>query len=322
MTQAGIQTAEREIRTAVVTGPTGAIGRALCTLMAQQGIEVYAVCRPSSPRAAALPSMPNLHLVACDMSALDTLTAKIPGGADAFFHFAWAHTIGPGRDDMASQIENIRCTVAAADAAAALGCKVFLGAGSQAEYGRVEGKLEPDTPCFPENGYGMAKLCAGQMSRVECRKQGIDFVWARVLSVYGPGDGEATMITSTIRKLLTGEKPALTKGEQLWDYLYSGDAARAFLAMAQRGKNDAVYPVGRGSAVPLRQYIETLRDAIDPALPLGLGEVPYGPRQVMHLEADISPLTADTGFVPKTPFAQGIRTTIESIRKNGKEQAV
>ena len=63
---------------------------------------------------------------------------------------------------------------------------------------------------------------------------------------------------------------------------------------------------------------ETLRDAIDPALPLGLGEVPYGPLQVMHLQADTSALQEDTGWRPATPFEEGIRETIEWVRKETK----
>ena len=89
----------------------------------------------------------------------------------------------------------------------ALGCKVFLGAGSQAEYGRVSGILRPDTPAFPENGYGMAKLCAGQMSRVECQTLGMDHVWARILSVYGPHDGPATMISGTVHHAAGRRRP-------------------------------------------------------------------------------------------------------------------
>ena len=42
-------------RIAVVTGPTGAIGVALCRRLLAEGLTVYAVCRPGSPRAAALP---------------------------------------------------------------------------------------------------------------------------------------------------------------------------------------------------------------------------------------------------------------------------
>ena len=304
----------REIKSAVITGPTGAIGTALCRELVSRGVTVFAVCRPGSRRTDGLPESELVRVVSCDASELARLPELIREPVDAFFHFAWAHTIGPGRNDMPAQIRNIGYAIDACRAAAALGSKVFIGAGSQAEYGRVEGKLAPDTPAFPENGYGMAKLCAGQMSRVECRKLGLDHVWLRVLSIYGPRDGAATMISGTIRALLAGEKPSLTAGEQLWDYLYSGDVARAFYLAAEHGRSGAVYPVGSGRVMPLREYVEILRDEIDPALPLGFGEIPYAPQQVMHLEADISSLHADTGFVPLTPFREGIRKTIEWVR--------
>lgn len=307
---------ERNIQTAVVTGPTGAIGIALCEKLLRENVTVYAVCRPGSSRIKDLPKAAALHVVECDAKELATLPQKMEGvSVDAFFHFAWAHTIGQGRNDMPAQIENIQSTIDAVRAAKALGCQVFLGAGSQAEYGRVEGLLKSDTPAFPENGYGMAKLCAGQMSRVEAKALDIDHVWVRILSVYGPHDGPMTMISGTIRKLLAGERPALTAGIQRWDYLYAGDAADAFYLAACHGRNGAVYPLGSGQAMPLKDYIIQMRDTIDPALPLGLGEVPYGPLQVMHLQADISALQADTGFAPKTPFAEGIRRTMDWVKR-------
>lgn len=307
---------ERNIQTAVVTGPTGAIGIALCEKLLRENVTVYAVCRPGSSRIKDLPKAAALHVVECDAKELATLPQKMEGvSVDAFFHFAWAHTIGQGRNDMPAQIENIQSTIDAVRAAKALGCQVFLGAGSQAEYGRVEGLLKSDTPAFPENGYGMAKLCAGQMSRVEAKALDIDHVWVRILSVYDPHDGPMTMISGTIRKLLAGERPALTAGIQRWDYLYAGDAADAFYLAACHGRNGAVYPLGSGQAMPLKDYIIQMRDAIDPALPLGLGEVPYGPLQVMHLQADISALQADTGFAPKTPFAEGIRRTMDWVKR-------
>ena len=122
------------------------------------------------------------------------------------------------------------------------------------------------------------------------------------------------MVMSVIRKLLAGEKPALTAGEQMWDYLYSDDAAEALLLLAKQGRDGHIYPIGSGIARPLREYIEIIRDEIDPALPLGFGEVPYSDKQVMHLCADISALRADTGFEPEVDFREGIRRTIEYCR--------
>lgn len=302
----------RHIQSAVITGPTGAVGTALCRLLAEKQITVYAVVRPESKRAEHLKEIDGVQIISCDAAKLSKLSGI---EADAFFHLAWAKTTGQGRNDMPAQIDNIRYTIDAVHAASGLGCKVFIGAGSQAEYGRVNHALTPDTPCFPENGYGMAKLCAGQMSRTECEKLGIEHIWPRILSVYGPHDGMGSMVSSVIRTLLKGECPTLTAGEQIWDFLYADDAARALYLLALYGKSGAVYPLGSGQARSLKDYITMLRDAIDPSLLLGFGEIPYGDKQVMHLEADISALQRDTGFAPQTDFAAGIRKTIEWVRE-------
>lgn len=310
----------REIHAAVVTGPTGAVGTALCERLIQEGAAVFAVVRPGSPRAAHLRELEGVRVVECDLAELSRLPELLPNArADAFFHLAWTGTTGPGRNDMPAQIDNIRHTIDACRAAKALGCGVFVGAGSQAEYGRFDGSLAPDTPCFPESGYGMAKLCAGQMSRAECGRLGVAHVWPRILSVYGPWDGENAMIPQVARQLLNGERPALTEGTQLWDYLYAADAAEALFLLAQSGRDGGVYPLGGGVARPLREYVEALRDAIDPALPLGFGEIPFGPGQVTRLEADLTALRADTGFSPRVDFQTGIQMTIRWIKEHRHE---
>lgn len=304
----------RNIESAVITGPTGAIGMALCILLVNHNVKVYGVVRPESPRKEQLRHIHEAAVVECDVSEIEKLPDLIPS-ADVFFHLAWENTVGFGRNDMDAQIRNIQYTMDAVRAAKNLGCKVFLGAGSQAEYGRTEKKLAPNTPCFPENGYGMAKLCAGQMSRTECARLGIEHIWPRILSVYGPYDSDCTMIMSTIIRLLRGEKPSLTAGEQMWDFLCSDDAAEALYKLALYGRDGGIYPVGNGQAHPLREYIEVLRDAINPSLPLGFGDIPYGEKQVMHLEADISTLKKDTGFEPRVDFETGIRKTISYVRE-------
>ena len=73
------------------------------------------------------------------------------------------------------------------------------------------------------------------MSRILCEQKQIEHIWTRILSIYGPYDGENTMIMSSIGKLLRGEKPALTKGEQQWDYLYSKDAGYAMYLLGEKG---------------------------------------------------------------------------------------
>ncbi len=295
----------------VLTGPTGAIGIALIRQCIREGVEAYALIRRNSRRRERIPGHEAVHVVECDLEELDRLDAAAIPPCDVFYHLGWAGTTGDSRNDMRLQLDNVRYTLDAAAAASRLGCRVFVGAGSQAEYGRAEGVLQASTPAFPETGYGMAKLCAGQMSRRECGRLGIRHIWTRILSVYGPYDSESSMVMSSIRKILAGETPLFTKGEQMWDYLYCEDAARALFLLGESGKDQKIYCIGSGAADRLANYIRIIGEQTDPQVPLGIGQVPYGENKVMYLCADIRQLQEDTGFRPRFSFEEGIRKTVE-----------
>lgn len=300
----------------LITGPTGAVGVSLIEELIRKGIQVTAVCRPGSRRLAAVPKHELVERVECGLDCLETLGGRLAHDYDVFFHFAWDGTYGEARQDLYLQTKNILYTLDAVHLASKLGCKVFVGAGSQSEFGHVEGVLHPYMPCSPDNGYGIAKLDAGRVSRLECGKLGIRHEWCRIVSLYGPYDGEYTMVMGGIIKMLKGERPQYTKGEQIWDYIYSKDAARAFRLVAEKGKDGAVYCLGTGKTRLLREFIYAIRDAVDPDMDIGIGETEYYPNQVMHLEADISNLTEDTGFYPEYSFEEGIRETVEWVKRN------
>lgn len=291
------------------------IGLALIDELIARDVFVTAVCRPDSLRLHAIPKHPLVETVACELSDLARLPDTLTRSYDVCFHLGWEGSVGAAaRNDADLQNKNISYSLEAVHTAAKLGCKVFIGAGSQAEYGRVEGMLRVDTACVPETAYGRAKLQASDLTRLACEKLGLRQCWARILSVYGLGDAEGTLIMSLIRSLLEGKVPACTMGGQMWDYLYSADAAHALLAIAERGRHGVKYPLGSGEARPLREFIIAVRDAIDPNLPIGFGELPYADRQIMHLCADLTELTADTGFVPEVSFEEGIQRTIANIQ--------
>lgn len=323
----------------VITGATGAIGHALIAECIKQNIEVLAICHRGSQRAGMLADevgrmlqrkrvgldceSPD-RLIKIEYLNLDEYATGLPSvqltqsknsdsifcdskSYDIFFHMAWSGTTGTSRNDEALQQQNAAYSLDAVRLAKKLGCHTFVFAGSQAEYGRVEGKLTADTPTYPENEYGKYKLQAGETTRALCESLSIKHIWARILSVYGPYDSKTSMIMSAISKLRNGEIAEFTKGEQQWDYLYSADAANALLLAAMKGKHGRIYPIGSGRVRALFEYIHILKNQIDPHAQIELGAVPYAPKQVMYLCADISQLKQDTGFEPKTEFEDGIR---------------
>lgn len=314
----------------VISGPTGAIGMALIEKCIEENTRVLAICHKGSARIGNLPKSDLLQVVEADLSEYRNLFRQnvLPetGVYDVFYHFAWSGTTGEARNDMHLQTANIAYTIDAVELAQRLGCHTFIGAGSQAEYGRVEGKLTPDTPVRPENGYGMAKLCAGQMSRVVCEQKRMKHIWTRILSVYGPYDGSGSMVMSAVRKIRNGELTAFTPGEQMWDYLYSKDAAEIFYALGEKGADGAVYCIGSGRARELKSYIKDIdtviqehsgkrkeETATEQEKRLGIGLIPYGAKQVMYLCADTTLLEQHVGRIKHTDFKDGIRSILSNI---------
>lgn len=290
----------------VITGPTGAIGMALIKKCIEQQIAVIAICHKGSGRIKNIPVHPLIQVLELDLEGYHDYEPEGIVKCDVFYHLAWNGTFGNTRNDMPLQVQNIQYTLDAVALAKKMGCHTFIGAGSQAEYGRVEGLLKPDTPVFPENGYGMAKLCAGQMSRTMCEQVGINHIWTRILSVYGPYDGKDTMVMSSLRKMMAGEPTEFTKAEQLWDYLYSDDAAEALIGLGCRGVHGKVYCLGSGEAHSLSWYIQIMHCLTQSTADIGIGKLPYRDKQVMHLQADISELQKDIGFCTKVSFEDGI----------------
>ena len=326
----------------VITGATGAIGRALVSVCIKAGYEVLAVVHRNSKRASELEKIEHCKVLYLDLSeyanALDEMkeqgvvfddfavqdTKEISAQEQAkvndyefFFHLAWAAAFGKDRENLPLQLENVHASLAAVRFAKSLGCSTFIGSGSQAEYGRVKGKLSPDTPTFPETGYGIAKLCAGQMTRLACEQVGLKQIWTRILSVYGPFDREETLISTAINDMMNNRDTSFTSCEQIWDYIFSEDAARALLLTAQKGKHGGVYVIGSGEAQPLKQYIQKIAEITNYQKEIGFGKRAYNAKQVMYLQADIS-LLKEWGFVPKVSFENGIRFLVSL--KNMQEQ--
>lgn len=319
----------------VISGPTGAIGMALIEKCIRENTRVLAICHKGSARIRKIPESLLVRVVEADLADYrqlfreeDDMSLSLPaepGRYDVFYHFAWSGTTGEARNDMHLQTDNIAYTMDAVDLAERLGCHTFIGAGSQAEYGRVDGTLTSDIPVHPENGYGMAKLCAGQMSRVVCERKRIRHIWTRILSVYGPYDGSGSMVMSAVRKIRNGEPTAFTPGEQMWDYLYSRDAAEIFYALGEKGRDGAVYCVGSGQARELKSYIrdidaviredrgeQTVETEEEQEKRLGIGLLPYAEKQVMYLCADTTLLEEQIGPIPHTGFKEGILSILKA----------
>lgn len=298
---------------AVISGATGAIGVALTNKLIENNIEVLVLCRRNSPRINCISKQ--AKVVFCELDEYENFSLEPAEKYDVFYHLAWAGTSGDDRNDVYLQAKNIKYTLDAVSLAHKLGCRSFIGAGSQAEYGRTCEKLNSKTKINPDTAYGTAKYTAGNLSRILCRKLGIKHIWTRILSTYGPYDSEKTLVSSALKAFLQGYSPEFTPAEQIWDYLYCDDTAAAIYLAEKNGIDGKTYCVGYGKRKILKEYIETMRNCVNPDIELKIGAIPYSENQVMYLCADISELTEDTGFIPQISFKEGIERTIKWLKR-------
>ncbi len=303
------------MKRAFVTGASGFIGAAVVRQLIKRGVEVAVLRRASSSSQRLIDLRSELHDIECPDNRVQSFVDEFKAFApDTVFHLGWGGVGSAFRNDARQQFENLQFAVEMTELSVQAGVVHWIGAGSQAEYGPKTRAIRETDLAQPTSLYGAAKLSAAVMTERIAVLGGIRHSWMRIFSTYGPDDNPEWMLPTLIRNLLSGHRPALTAGEQLWDYLHVDDAASAFIAIADSASK-GIYNLGSGDAIPLRTVIETIRDLIDPNLPLGFGEVPYRPDQVMRLQADVAALQSATGWRPKVSLCVGLADLVEVAKR-------
>lgn len=293
----------------LVTGGAGFVGARVVHQLLAQGREVALLLRPTSDTRRLASVLQHCTVLRGDLASLEALRAPLQAFApEGVLHLAWAGVKGADRNHP-MQLTNVPASIDLFRLTGEIGCARFVGLGSQAEYGLLSGRIDERALTRPTTTYGAAKLATGCLLERAAAAAGRPFAWLRLFSSYGPDDDPSWLIPYMVRTLLAGQRPSLTKAEQVWDYIHVDDVAAAIVAALDTSAH-GIFNLGSGQSRPLRQIVELLRDGIDPALPLGFGEVSYRPDQVMHLESDISALCSATGWAPRVPLEQGLAEVI------------
>lgn len=305
------------MKSAIVTGANGFVGRYLVEELAAQGYEVWAVIRDARADTSCLKAF-GPHIVYCDLAEIKRLPERMPqiaGGT--FYHLAWGGSSGSARADYALQMQNATACADTAKAAREIGCSRFIGAGSITElvyrdYLHQDGIKTEMIAC-----YAIGKLAAEYLTRCICDEVGMAYNWTYIANFYGAQDNTQNFINFLIKSYLRGETPSLTDGMQYTDFTYVSDVARALSAVGEHGVPGHTYYVGYGRPQPLREYVLVVRNAVAPTLDAGLGRKKLFALPIDYSRVDVEKLHRETGFVPAVDFVAGIQKTLQWITGEG-----
>ena len=275
-----------------ITGASSFVGIEVCRYLSDKGHDIIAMSRRDNDQLNAIAQSGHLRVFRADMQTL--VEKAIDVKADIFIHLAWAGTSHEERNNPAIQEENVKRALEFVKLSKKMGCKLYVDAGSQAEYGIVQGVLTEETLCNPVSAYGKAKLQMFQETRELTKQLGLKYIHLRILSVYGEDDHDETLIKSCLRKLKNNEPIEMRSGGQMWNYLYVKDAARqiAELAMYAVGDNAfccELYNIASEDTRKLSEFVEVMKEICGSESSLIFGG--YNPEKDINLNPDVSKLS-------------------------------
>ena len=300
--------------TVLINGANSLIGFALVRRLLRQNYIVHTLVRKSSniDHLKNLSSSIKFHYY--ELAEYDQFDPNF--NVDVFFHLAWKGTDKLNRDNPIVQFENIGYSLSAVRLAKRLGATTFVGIGSQAEFAESLTPYNDDSKIDPISYYGIAKFAAGKATRLLCESLGIKHVWIRVFSVYGPYDNPNSLISLIIQSITQRTVLKMSDGNQIWDYMYSDDAADAIYLLSNNGIHGKSYSLGSGEGLKIRDYIEIIAGIEGIYLKVSYSNDGSVLRSRNYLVADINELYQDTIFKKGFDFKEGFISTFESYNKN------
>ena len=309
------------MKNVIITGADGFIGSNFIQELVKKKVEVWAVIYPQSKTKCRIMGLEGVHCIETDINHLAERIEEFPKNADAFYHFAWQGVNAEDRNNLTMQMQNIALCLKCIEFAAMVGAQKFILPGSTSEYLYYGKPINEYAIPSPQNAYGSVKVALRYLAEQYARQQNVNFIYVVITGIYAADRKDNNVIFYTIDKLLRGEKPSLTKLEQLWDYVNIQDVVEALVLIGEKGKRGAFYAIGRGDNQPLYKYIEIIHEYINTELPMGIGDVPYASDLLPSSCIDLTRIYEDTGFVPRVDFKEGIKAVINSMEKEmGNEQ--
>ena len=323
-------------RTIVVTGGAGFIGSAVCRYLINE-TEDRVVVVDKLTYAANLSSLTPIsnsdryHFIKADIADRSAMDEVFDGyQPDAVMHLAAESHVDRSITSSGDFIRtNIVGTFTLLEAARAYWSKAtsdkkesfrFLHVSTDEVYGSLgaEGLFHEDTPYDPSSPYSASKAASDHLAVAWHRTYGLPVVVSNCSNNYGPYHFPEKLIPLMILNGLDSkELPVYGDGQNIRDWLYVDDHARALELIVSKGRLGETYNVGGRNERTNLHVVERICDTLDSLVPCDqprrnlIKFVADRPGHDQRYAIDATKLECELGWQAQENFETGIEKTIQ-----------
>jgi dTDP-glucose 4,6-dehydratase len=202
----------------------------------------------------------------------------------------------------------------------------FLHVSTDEVYGSLgpDGLFTETTPYDPSSPYSASKAGSDHLARAWHRTYGLPVVVTNCSNNYGPYQFPEKLIPLMIRKALEGAPlPVYGKGDNVRDWLYVDDHARALRLACEGGRPGETYNVGGQNERQNIEVVRTICSLLDELRPSAnpyadlISHVTDRPGHDHRYAIDATKLRNELGWTARENFETGLRRTVEWYLANG-----
>ncbi len=199
--------------------------------------------------------------------------------------------------------------------------KRFYHISTDEVYGSLweEGFFVEETAYDPRSPYSASKASSDHLVRAYFHTYGLPVVVSNCSNNYGPNHFPEKLIPLMINNIITGKPlPVYGKGENVRDWLYVVDHARAIDVIFHKGVNGETYNIGGYNEWKNIDLVQLLCKIMDDKLGRNPGTsaqlITYVKDRAGHdlrYAIDSAKLTRDLGWLPSLQFEEGLEKTVD-----------
>ena len=182
----------------------------------------------------------------------------------------------------------------------------------------TEALFTETTPYAPSSPYSASKASSDHLVRAWQRTYGLPTLITNCSNNYGPYHFPEKLIPLMILNALAGKPlPVYGDGQQIRDWLYVEDHARALIKVATEGQVGETYNIGGHNEKTNLTVVETLCDLLQELVPSEktyrdlITFVADRPGHDVRYAIDSSKIEHELGWKPAETFESGLRKTVE-----------